>query len=145
MYSSFHGAVGGAIMIAMPNPLGAAVAFASHFVVDYIGESSIGNTKRWAVIEGSLFIAYLLAAYFGGVFTLGIVGWVMANLPDLIDKPNRLFRGKKEWFSCHNGVGLFQYKGFKLGFPVKISVSKENTLVLNFFATIVWMLICAGQ
>ena len=132
-------------MIAMPNPLGAAVAFVSHFVVDYIGESSIGNTKRWATIEGSLFIAYLLAAYFGGVFTLGIVGWVMANLPDLIDKPNRLFRGKKEWFSCHNGVGLFQYKGVKLGFPVKISVSKENTLVLNFFATIVWMLICAGQ
>ena len=132
-------------MIAMPNPLGAAVAFASHFVVDYIGESSIGNTKRWATIEGSLFIAYLLAAYFGGVFTLGIVGWLMANLPDLIDKPNRLFRGKKEWFSCHNGVGLFQYKGVKLGFPVKISVSKENTLVFNFFATIVWMLICAGQ
>ena len=61
-------------MIAMPNPLGAAVAFASHFVVDYIGESSIGNTKRWAVIEGSLFIAYLLAAYWSGVFALGIVG-----------------------------------------------------------------------
>lgn len=142
MYSSFHGAIGGAIMIAMPNPLGAVVAFASHFVVDYIGESSIGNTKRSAIIEGLLFAAYLFAAYWGGVLLLGIVGWVMANLPDLIDKPNRLFRGKKEWFSCHNGVGLFQYKGFKLGYPVKVNISKENTLVLNFFATIVWLLIC---
>jgi hypothetical protein len=142
MYSSFHGAIGGAIMIAMPNPLGAVVAFASHFVVDYIGESSIGNTNRSVIIEGLLFAAYLLGAYWGGVFLLGAIGWVMANLPDLIDKPNRWFRGKKEWFSCHNGVGLFQYKGFKLGYPVKLKISKEQTLICNFFATIVWLLIC---
>ena len=140
MYSSFHGAIGGAIMVAMPNPLGAAVAFVSHFAVDYIGESSMG--KRWMVIEGLLFIAYLLAAYCGGVFTLGLIGWLMANLPDLIDKPNRLFRGKQEWFSCHNGKGLFQYKGNKLGYPVIWRISKKHTLFANCIATVIWILLC---
>lgn len=143
MYTSFHSVIGGTIMLVSPDPVvGAGLAFISHFLVDYIGESSIGDTKRSSIIEGTLLISYLLGAYLGGVIWLGIIGWVMGNLPDLIDKPNRWFRGKKEWFSCHNGEGLFQYKGWKLGYPVMLKISKEDTLLYNFFAAIVWLIIC---
>lgn len=146
MYSSFHAAVGGAIMIASPNPLGAGLAFVSHFLVDYIGESSIGDTKRSSMIEGALLIAYFLGAYLGDVLLLGLIGWVMGNLPDLIDKPNQWLRGKKQWFSCHDGDGLFKFKlgtkYYKLGYPVQWRITKEDTILYNCLATIAWLLIC---
>ena len=133
-------------MLVSPNPLGAGLAFVSHFLVDYIGESGIGSTKRSATIEGALLIAYFLGAYLGGVFVLGLIGWVMGNLPDLIDKPNRWFRGKKEWFSCHNGDGLFKFKlgtkYYKLGYPVQYRITKQQTLAFNITSTVVWFLIC---
>lgn len=143
MYSSVHGVTGAIIMIAAPNPIiGAGAAFISHFLWDYVGESSIGDTKKSATIEGALLLAFLIGAYAADVLLLATLGWVFGNLPDLIDKPRRIIFGKKEWFSCHNGAGLFQYKGRKLGYPVLVRITSEQTLLYNTFATILWLLYC---
>lgn len=130
-------------MAASPDPvIGAGLAFISHFVVDYIGESSIGTTKESAAIEASLLLLYIVGAWATGAFWICMIGWVMANLPDLIDKPRRIIFGKQEWFSCHNGLGLFQYKGRKLGYPIQFKITKEQTILSNISATIVWFLAC---
>lgn len=143
MYSSVHGVTGGLIMAVSPNPIvGGITAFISHFIWDYVGESSIGDTKKSSLIEGTLLALYLAGAFITGEFLLLTIGWVMANLPDLIDKPNSWFRGKDSWFSCHNGKGLFSYKGKKLGYPVKIRITKEQTLIANIGFTVIWFLSC---
>ena len=143
MYSSFHAVVGGFIMAASPNPVvGASLAFASHFVVDYLGESSVGDTKTSSIIEGLLLLIYMIGAWATGAFWVYILAWAMSNLPDLIDKPRRWFLGKEEWFSCHNGKGLFQHKGFKLGYPVRVRFTKDETLALNVTATLIWFMAC---
>jgi hypothetical protein len=142
MYSSVHGTTGAAIMIIAPNPIGAAAAFVSHFIWDYVGESSIGNTKKSSIIEGSLLLIFLIASALSGNFWLALIGWIMGNLPDLIDKPMNWFLGKKQWFSCHNGVGLFQYKGRKLGWPIKYKLTKNQTLAFNIGSTLLWVVWC---
>ena len=142
MYSSVHGTTGAAIMVIAPNPIGAAAAFVSHFIWDYIGERSIGNTLKSSIIEGSLLLIFLIASALSGNFWLALTGWIMANLPDLIDKPMKWFFGKKSWFSCHNGPGLFQYKGCKLGWPVKYKLTKNQTLAFNIGSTLLWVLWC---
>ena len=142
MYSSTHGTTGAAIMIIAPNPIGAITAFLSHFIWDYVGEASIGNRKKTIVIEGSLLLAFLIASALSGNFWLAAIGWIMSNLPDLIDKPMNWFLGKKQWFSCHNGIGLFQYKGRKLGWPVKYKLTKKQTLGFNIGSTLLWVMWC---
>lgn len=147
MYSSVHGVTGAIIMVASPNPIvGACGAFISHFLWDYVGESSIGDTKESSIIEGSLLFAFLLSSGVSGLMFPAVIGWVMGNIPDLIDKPNDWFRGKKQWFSCHNGRGLFRLsikgKTYKLGYPVAIRITKDQTILFNTFATIVWLLVC---
>lgn len=142
MYSSFHGVVGAIIVAASPDPItGLALAFVSHFFIDYIGESSIGTLKEAAIIEGGLFLVYLLACYLTSNPWLYIAAWVASNLPDLIDKPNRIIRGKKEWFSCHNGEGFFNYKGRKLGYPTLVQLTKYQTLTINIGSTLYFLLI----
>lgn len=142
MYSSFHGVVGAIIVAASPDPItGLALAFVSHFFIDYIGESSIGTLKEAAIIEGGLLLVYLLACYLTSNPWLYIAAWVASNLPDLIDKPNRIIRGKKEWFSCHNGEGFFNYKGRKLGYPTLVQLTKEQTLTINIGSTLYFLLI----
>ena len=134
-------------MIAAPNPIiGAGAAFISHFLWDYVGESSIGDTKKSSIIEGSLLIAFLFGAGVSGLMFPAVIGWIMGNLPDLIDKPNRWFRGKKEWFSCHNGRGFLMLrlgeKTYRLGYPVAVRITKDQTILFNTFATIFWLLVC---
>lgn len=128
------------------NPIGAAAAFISHFVWDYVGEKSIGSTKQSATIEGALLLVFLVGALLAGNFWLSLLGWVLGNLPDLIDKPLDWWYDKKQWFSCHNGEGLFKIrvKGntYKLGYPVKIALTKVQTLWFNIGSTIVWLLFC---
>jgi|GEM_PF-4084601 len=141
MYSSVHGVTGALIIAASPNPVvGVGLAFISHFVWDYVGESSIGSTRKSAIIEGTLLIAFIIGAFSTQAPLLYLLGWVIGNLPDLIDKPLRILLGRKEWFSCHNGDGLFQWKGRKLGYPVQISITKEQTLLFNLYSTIIWLL-----
>lgn len=147
MYSSVHGVVGATIMLSAPNPIvGGVGAFLSHFVLDYIGESSIGDTKKSTAIESTLLLAFTIGALCIPSSWLAFIGWGLANAPDLIDKPNRWFRGKAEWFSCHNGRGLFQYtyKGrvYKLGYPTIVKATKEQTLLLNTYVTIAWLVVC---
>ena len=142
MWSSFHGAVGATIAISSPDPvLGLGAAFVSHFVADYIGETGYKSNKQAALYEGSLLLLFALGAYLSGEFWLAVAGWIFANLPDLIDKPRRILFGKKEWFSCHNGVGLFQYKGKKLGYPVQIRLTRTQTIALNVIATVLWVIL----
>ena len=142
MYSSVHAATGAIIVAASPDPItGLALAFVSHFILDYIGESSIGTIKETAIIEGVLLLIYILACCITSTPWLYIAAWVASNLPDLIDKPNRILRGKKEWFSCHNGEGFFNYKGRKLGYPTVVQLTKDETLSINVASTLYFLLI----
>ena len=132
MYTSFHAATGGAIAYATGDPvIGSLGAFLSHFLFDYIGEAGYGSLKRTIAIEIPLWIVLGLSAYMldgGGLFLLGAF---MGNLPDFIDKPRRIIFGKKEWFSCHNGSGLFSCGSWKFGYPVFIPLTKQETLWAN--------------
>lgn len=142
MYSSAH-AIAGAIIVAVsPDPItGLVGAFASHFLLDYIGEASIGNTKESALIEGALLLVFLIACLLTSSPWLYLAAWVSSNLPDLIDKPRRWIFGLPEWFSCHNGKGLFSYKGRKLGYPTVVQLTKEQTLCVNVGSTFYFLLI----
>jgi hypothetical protein len=141
MWSSFHASVGAAIVLATPDPVvGLGLAFLSHFVVDYIGETGYKSLKEAAFAEGNLLAIYITAASLGD-FWLLMGAWVMANLPDLIDKPRRLIWGKEEWFSCHNGKGLFQAFGKKLGYPVLCRLTYTQTVVLNIVSTLIFVAI----
>ena len=137
MYSSAHAAAGAAIYLMAPHPaLGMGGAFLSHFLLDYLGESAQGDTKQSAALELSLLALYMVSAVHAGLaLELGAV-WILSNLPDLIDKPLRWFFHRPEWFSCHNGKGLFQYKGRKLGYPVRVRLSRDQTLLVNVSSTI---------
>jgi hypothetical protein len=137
MYSSAHAAAGAAIYLMAPSPaLGMAGAFLSHFLLDYLGESAQGDTKQSAALELSLLALYMVSALHADrALELGAV-WVLSNLPDLIDKPLRWFFKRPEWFSCHNGKGLFQYKGYKLGYPVRVRLTRDQTLSVNVGATL---------
>lgn len=134
MYSSAHAAVGATIVVSCPDPVtGLGFAFLSHFLLDYIGESSIRKSVQWEV---SLLIVYLLAAAVAGELLLFCAAWIASNLPDLIDKPARWYLGRPEWFSCHNGPGCFQYKGRKLGYPTIVKLNELQTITANVLSTL---------
>ena len=140
MWFSVHGTTGAAITLATGDYiLGGSVAFVSHFVWDYVGESGLKDQFHAAIIEATAFAMFIVGAYLFGNFWLASFGYVMGCMPDLIDKPRRLIFGKKEWFSCHNGEGLFQYKGKKLGYPVLVRLDDVQTAVLNYGVSILWL------
>lgn len=140
MWFSVHGTTGAAITLATGDYiLGGSVAFISHFVWDYVGESGLKDQFHATVIEATAFAMFLVGAYLFGNFWLASFGYIMGCMPDLIDKPRRIIFGKKEWFSCHNGPGLFQYKGKKLGYPVKYPLNDEQTALLNYAVSILWL------
>jgi hypothetical protein len=141
MWSSTHGAVGGAIMMVTPDPfVGVGLAFVSHFVMDYIGETNYRDNVEAFIVELLLFVVYMAATSLHPQWWLLVFGWFFANLPDLIDKPRRLIWEKDEWFSCHNGVGLFQSFGIKLGYPVLWRLSYQNTMIWNISSTLVFVI-----
>lgn len=128
-------------MLTAPNPIvGAVGAFLSHFLFDYIGEAGYGSNKRTAAFEIPLLVAFAISALTWGNFWLVMIGGFLANLPDVIDKPRRIIFGKPEWFSCHNGVGLFQYKGIKLGYPVQIRLTKRQTEIINIASITIFLI-----
>ena len=140
MWFSVHGTTGAAITLATGDYiLGGSVAFVSHFVWDYVGESGLKDRFHAVIIEATCFAMFLVGAYLTGQFWLASFGYIMGCMPDLIDKPRRLIFGKREWFSCHNGPGLFQWKGKKLGYPVKYPLDDIQTAVLNYAVSIIWL------
>lgn len=129
-------------MLMAPDPVSGAIgAFLSHFLVDYIGEYGYGSNKRTAAFEIPLLVVYAISALLFQEFWLLMLGMIMSNLPDIIDKPRRIIFGKKEWFSCHNGVGLFRYKNFKLGYPVLVKLDDQETEVINITSVIAFFLL----
>ena len=138
MYSHVHGVAGAIIMVTCPDKVvGAVLAYTSHMVLDYLGETGYGDNTITGKIEFTHLATFGVLGFISGHFWLYFFGWLFGNLPDLIDKPLRIFFGKKEWHSCHNGPGLFQWKGKKLGYPVKIKFDRDDTIVLGILATLV--------
>ena len=138
MYSHVHGVAGAMIMVACPDKVvGAALAYTSHFVLDYLGEEVYGDNLITGKFEFTHMATFGALGFISGHFWLYVLGWFFGNLPDLIDKPLDIFLGKNQWHSCHNGKGLFQWKGRKLGFPVKIQFDRDDTIWLGMIATLV--------
>ena len=150
MYSHVHGVVGAVVYtssVAVGSALGstflghvagASLAYVSHFLMDYLGEHGYGDNKISAMIEVPHLVTFGVLGFISGHFWLYFLGWLFGNLPDLIDKPLRLSGlVPKEWHSCHNGPGLIQWKGKKLGWPVKWNLTRDETIVIGIVSTMV--------
>jgi len=148
MYSHVHGVVGAVTYTAavtVGNAIGAPIlghavgfflGYVSHFLMDYLGEHGYGDNKISSLIEFPHLITFGTLGFLSGHFWLYFIGWVAGNLPDLIDKPLRLTGlVPQEWHSCHNGPGLFQWKGKKLGYPVRWRLTRDETIVAGILAT----------
>ena len=144
MRATTHGVVGGMIMVSSPNIIiGAAGAFLSHFLLDYLDESSqTGDKYQDSAIDFSLFFFYVMFALHSPFALLALLGWYMGNLPDIIDKPRRWFFGKEEWFSCHGGKGLFQFRGHKLGHKNIYRLNGIKTFALDLLLTFLFCISC---
>ena len=91
MYPNVHGIVGTISAIAtysITNDyyLSAIVAFASHDVMDRLGEKHYPSTKFLLLFEGSLFAIFCFLAWKSDQTILYAIGWLGGNLMDLIDK-----------------------------------------------------------
>lgn len=143
MRSATHGAVGGMIMLSSPNIIvGACGAFLSHFLIDYLEETTF---KDYAFIDATLLGFFIIGAALGKVAFLGLLGWFFALLPDLIDKPRMWILGKDSWFSCHGGDGLIKIRGYRLGHKWKgnrklYKFSLSQTLVIDSVLTLLFCL-----
>jgi len=152
MYSHVHGVVGAVAYTATyavtSSHLAAGfVAFVSHFVADYLGESGYGTNKLFLQLELSHLLAFGVLGFLSGHFWMYFLGWFWGNLPDLIDKRLFLFyKGQKQYFSCHNHpglkvgkhrIGIFSFNDWKLGTPVKIKFDRDETIALGVIATAV--------
>jgi len=71
-------------------PVGAVVAslaaFASHDVLDRIGEASYGGLRAALAWEAPAALATIAGALLSGLWGVFLLGWVAGNLMDLIDK-----------------------------------------------------------
>jgi hypothetical protein len=149
MYSHVHGVVGAVAYTSsvavgsalgstfLGHVVGASLAYVSHFLMDYLGEHGYGDNKVSAMIEVPHLVTFGVLGFISGHFWLYFLGWLFGNLPDLIDKPLRLIGKKPEWHSCHNGKGLIQWKGKKLGYPVRWRLTRDETIVIGIAATMV--------
>lgn len=91
MNATPHAIIGYSVMkLVGGNPLGCLLAFVSHLLADYIGESNgIRNTKERIVFDFiPTLICFIFAFIFGGLneVYLMFLGSLFGNLPDLIDK-----------------------------------------------------------
>jgi len=93
VYTSAHSAAGIGIVMAghaLAGPGGAAVAslaaFASHDVLDRIGEAPYGGLKATLAWEAPAALATVAAALLSGLWGAVALGWVAGNMMDLIDK-----------------------------------------------------------
>ena len=144
MRATTHGVIGGMIMMSSPNMvIGSVGAFLSHFLLDHIEESPLFKSRdKNSFVDLSLFVVYFMFCLFSYFPLLGLVGWYMGNLPDIIDKPRRWFFGKAEWFSCHGGKGLFEINGYKVGHKKIYRLNGIKTFALDLFLTILFCITC---
>tara|TARA_R110000803_G_scaffold108500_1_gene176776 strand:+ start:262 stop:687 length:426 start_codon:yes stop_codon:yes gene_type:complete len=91
MNATPHTVIGYSIIkLAGGNPLGCLLAFGSHLLADFIGESGgIKNTKQRVIFDVIPTLILAISSYFYGgwseVFKV-FLGCFFGNLPDLIDK-----------------------------------------------------------
>lgn len=145
MYTNTHGCTGAIIYAACPNKfIGAGLAFLSHYLLDYIGETGYGGKKIEYLIEGTFLAIFILLAFLSQDPMSYFIGWGMGNGPDLIDKRLLLNRNAKQYLSCHRfegwkigkyRIGIFSFNDWKLGSPVKIQFSRNQTIAAGIFAT----------
>lgn len=155
MWLTTHGPVGSAIGLStavLTGSVAAGVAasivggFISHFILDYIGESGIGNNKQALVHEGlgSILVLFGTLHLSPQLFAVALIGWVFACLPDLIDKTRAFLFGLDQIFSCHGGDFLFTvtYKGekYRLGSKILLKLDMSWTLAVNYGVSILYML-----
>lgn len=130
-------------MLTIPDPVvGGGLAFLSHFVLDYIGETGYKSKLEGFAVEVGLMAVYAMGAMATGHPWLMAWAWVASNLPDLIDKPRDLIFGKPQWFSCHNGKGFLSVNGWKFGFPVVYKLTYAQTLLINIASTFLFLFLC---
>ncbi len=97
MHANTHGAIGIAIITATylitksekkTYIIGGILAFASHYILDFIGESSYKTTKEMLLIEVAVYLWSLVLMFFLGIKYLkfAVFAHFMANLMDYIDK-----------------------------------------------------------
>lgn len=97
MHASTHGAIGIAIITATyiitksekkTFIIGGILAFASHYILDFIGESPYKTMQEMLFIEVAVYLWSLVLMFFLGIKYLkfSVFGFFMANLMDYIDK-----------------------------------------------------------
>lgn len=120
-----------------------ALTFLMHFPMDYIGERDYRGLGQTALFEFGLLGTYLAGAFLSGYFNPWwlVAAWVVGNLPDAIDKFILVPLGKKQWFSCHNGPGLFSFGSFKLGYPAIFQLTYFQTVVFNVSSILVYIVL----
>ena len=78
------------IKLAGGNPFGWLLAFVSHLLADYIGESGGIKTPKQRIIFDIVptIILFIASYFYGGLYEVWLVllGCIFGNLPDLIDK-----------------------------------------------------------
>lgn len=151
MYSNVHGVSGAIIYSSCPNKIiGGILAFLSHFLLDYIGESGYGSKKIEFLIEGVFLLIFLIIAIFSKDTSGYFIGWILGNFPDLIDKRLFLNRNCKQYFSCHgfdgwkigkNKFGIFSFNDWKLGLPIKIKLNKKETFKIGVLFTVLFIVL----
>ncbi|APZ46751.1 hypothetical protein BW723_10855 [Polaribacter reichenbachii] len=97
MHASTHGAIGIAIITATyvitksekkTFIIGGILAFASHYVLDFIGESPYKTIQEMLFIEVAVYLWSLILMFFLGkkYLKFSVFAFFMANLMDYIDK-----------------------------------------------------------
>ena len=116
MYTNFHAAIGTGIVMGtyaltksetLAAIVGGGLAFASHDLVDRLGEKNYGGFKQFLKVESILFIIFITSAVTSGFWKLFAIGWLGGNMMDLIDKKGGLSMINREkfpfgkFFICH--------------------------------------------
>ena len=146
MYTNAHGSTGAIIYSACPNKIvGGFLAFISHFILDHLGEKGYGSQKLSMIIEGAFLTIFLTVACLSTDFSGFAIGWMLGNLPDIIDKGFFTNMNATQYFSCHGHpgwligkikVGIFSIGNWKLGFPTKVQFTKKQTIVSGIMTSI---------
>ncbi len=148
MWTSYHAGVSGTIMVLAPQTVvgqsvALAVTFLMHFPMDYIGERDYRSLGQTALFEFGLLGIYLASAFLSNYeYPWWLVAaWIVGNLPDAIDKFIMVPLGRPQWFSCHNGPGLFKIGKFKLGYPAYFQLTYFQTVVFNVASTLIFIVL----
>lgn len=149
MYSVTHGVIGTIATLTTyavtddlltSELLGGAIAFALHDPTDRLGETPYPTSKERTLQEGIGFSIFSVCAYFSGLWRLYVIGYIMGNLMDLIDKKFYLaiFFPKKfpatHYFKCHRRKPNIQFslKQTRLANYISIFVIIIITILIKF-------------